>query len=111
MIEYLDGIRETVNYDEIKGFKLYDNRDFESYPSHWHTPIEILMPLKGSYEVTCNGTLYSLRENDILFINSGVIHSMSTLAGERLIFQADHSLLQSILYVEPSAPAPLSWCC
>ena len=30
MIEYLDGIRETVNYDEIKGFKLYDNRDFES---------------------------------------------------------------------------------
>ena len=49
MIETLEGIRETVNFKEIKGFILYDNIDFESYPSHWHTPIELLMPLKNIY--------------------------------------------------------------
>lgn len=102
MIETLDGIRETVNYNEIKGFKLYDNTDYESYPAHWHTQIEILMPIKNTYEVTCNNQLYVLQEGDLLFVNSGVIHGMSALAGNRLIFQADFSLLHDILYVEPS---------
>ena len=107
MIETLEGIKETVHFREIKGFKLYDNVDYESYPVHWHTPIEILMPLRSTYEVTCNNTLYHLNEDDVLFINSGVIHGMSALEGERLIFQADHALLQSVLYIESSSPAPL----
>jgi len=107
MIESLDGIRETVNYGAIKGFKLYDNVDYETYPAHWHTAIEILMPLQSTYEVTCNGTPYLLKEDDLLFINSGVVHGMSALEGERLIFQADHALLQSILYIENSRPSPL----
>lgn len=107
MIETLEGIKETVNFREIKGFKLYDNKDFESYPAHWHTPIEILMPLRSTYEVTCNKKLYHLEEDSILFINSGVIHSMTARAGERLIFQADHALLQSVLYIESLSPSPL----
>ena len=86
MIETLEGIRETVNFKEIKGFMLYDNVDFESYPSHWHTPIELLMPLKNIYYVDSMNTSYCLNEGDILFINSGVIHSMSAVEGERLIF-------------------------
>ncbi len=108
MIETLDGIKETVNYGELKGIKLYDNTYYESYPSHWHTAIEILMPLQNTYEVTCNNTLYTLMNHDILFINSGVIHSMSALAGERLIFQVDRSLLQPALSLLPPDQTSLS---
>ena len=103
MIETLDGKKETVNFQEIKGFKFYDNKDYESYPAHWHSPVEILMPLQNTYKVTCNNIVYNLCENDILFINSGVIHSMTALAGERLIFQAEFSLLQPIFYIESSS--------
>ncbi len=103
MIETLDGKKETVNFQEIKGFKFYDNKDYESYPAHWHSPVEILMPLHNTYKVTCNNIVYNLCENDILFINSGVIHSMTALAGERLIFQAEFSLLQPIFYIESSS--------
>lgn len=107
MIETLDGIRETVNYKEIKGFKFYDNVDYESYPAHWHTAVEILMPLKSSYEVTCNNATYHLQEDDLLFINSGVVHGMSALEGERLIFQAEFSLMQPISFLESSStPLP-----
>ena len=42
----LNGIKETVLYKEIEGFKLHDNTDYEVYPSHWHTPIEIIMPIR-----------------------------------------------------------------
>ena len=45
-------------------------------------------------------TSYCLNEGDILFINSGVIHSMSAVEGERLIFQADFSMLHNISDLE-----------
>lgn len=100
MIEMLDGIKETVNFKQIKEFMLYDNTDFEAYPTHWHTPVEILMPLKNTYEVTCKNETYILQEGDLFFINSGVIHGLSAIEGERLIFQADYSLLHNVADME-----------
>ena len=96
MIEILNGIRETVVYKEIESFMLYDNTDCEAYPDHWHTPIEIIMPLKNPYQISCRDTDFLLQEGDLLFINSCVIHNMSAMPGERLIFQADFSLLHNV---------------
>ncbi|MCD7726414.1 MAG: helix-turn-helix domain-containing protein [Clostridiales bacterium] len=100
MIETLNGIKETVNFKQIKGFMLYDNTDYEAYPAHWHTPIEILMPLKNSYEIICKKESYVLQEGDLLLINSGVIHSLSATEGERLIFQADFPMLHNVADIE-----------
>ena len=98
MIEMLNGIRETVVYKKIESFLLFDNKDFEAYPDHWHTPIEIIMPLENPYQISCrdSASSYILQEGDLLIINSGVIHSMPAMPGERLIFQADFSLLHSM---------------
>ena len=100
MIEILDGIKETVAYKEISNFKLYDNTDNEAYPDHWHTPVEIIMPLKNAYQVFCRDSCYMLQEGDLLIINSGVIHSMPAMPGNRLIFQADFSLLHNVTGIE-----------
>ena len=96
MIEILNGIRETVVYKKIESFLLFDNTDNEAYPDHWHTPLEIIMPLENPYKVSCRNSSYMLQEGDILIINSGVIHSMPAMPGERLIFQVDFSLLHNI---------------
>lgn len=100
MIETLNGIKETVNFKQIKGFMLYDNTDYEAYPAHWHTPIEILMPLKNTYEISCKHDTFILQEGDLILINSGVIHSLSATEGERLIFQADFPLLHNVADIE-----------
>lgn len=100
MIEILNGIRETVSYKEIEGFMLYDNTDYEAYPDHWHTPIEIIMPLENPYHVICRDSDFLLQEGELLFINSGVIHSMPAMQGERIIFQADFSLLHNVVDIE-----------
>lgn len=100
MIETLNGIKETVNYKQIKDFLLFDNVDFEAYPAHWHTPIEIIVPLKNTYPVSCKNETYLLQEQDFFFLNSGVIHSMKEAEGERLIFQADLSMLHNISELE-----------
>ena len=100
MIETLNGIKETVNYKQIKGFLLFDNTECEAYPEHWHTALEIIVPLKNSYEVTCRNEAHLLQEHDLFLMNSGVIHSMKEAGGERLIFQADLSMLQNIPEIE-----------
>lgn len=97
MIEVLNGIKETVLYKDIEGFKLHDNTDYESYPEHWHTPIEIIMPIENFFDVSNKKEIFTLQEDEILFINSGVIHGMpSTIHGERLILQVDLALLHSV---------------
>ena len=97
MIEVLNGIRETVVYKDIEGFKLHDNTDFEIYPDHWHTAIEIIMPVENQYQVSCRKELFTIQEGELLIINSGVIHGMpSTVHGERLILQVDLPLLHGV---------------
>lgn len=100
MIETLQGIKETVNYKQMTGFMLFDNHEYEAYPSHWHTPIEIIVPIKNTYEIICKSKTYQLKESDFFFINSGVLHSMEACEGERLIFQADFSMLQNVSEIE-----------
>ena len=100
MIETLQGIKETVNYKQMTGFMLFDNHEYEAYPSHWHTPIEIIVPIKNTYKIICKSKTYQLKEGDFFFINSGVLHSMEACEGERLIFQADFSMLQHVSEIE-----------
>ncbi|WP_033168108.1 AraC family transcriptional regulator [Clostridium sp. KNHs205] len=100
MIETLNGIKETVNFKTNTTIRLYANEDCEAYPSHWHAPLEIIMPIENSYRVTCCKTLFTLREGDILIITPGAVHSMEAEIGKRLIFQADFTLLHGIKELE-----------
>ncbi len=101
MIEKLEGIHETVNFKKNTGLRLYDNNDFETYPAHWHTPMEIIMVLDGMYQVSCNHISFLLKEGDILLITPGVIHSMDLAhQGRRLILQADCTLLRNLKDLE-----------
>lgn len=42
---------------------------------HWHEECELIRIIKGSFELKINTEIYSLKEGDIIFINSGAIHS------------------------------------
>ncbi len=112
MIEILNGIQETVKFKEDTNLRLYNNDEAEDYPKHWHAPLEIIMPTVSGYEATCSNINYKLQEGDILIINPGVIHSLKAPPlGERLIFQADYSILRRIKELETTlstiAPALL----
>ena len=61
MIENLRGIQETVNFKPNTNIRLYINEDVEEYPAHWHAPLEIIMPLENTYQVSCCKTIYSTR--------------------------------------------------
>ena len=101
MIENLNGIFETVNFQKLDSIKLYNNNEYEDYPLHWHTPLEIIVPLTNWYEVCCSDQIFHLQELDIAIITPGTIHGLRAPEhGERLIFQADCSALCGIRKLE-----------
>ena len=97
MIYNLNGMFETPEYRENTHLCLYHNNLSENYPPHWHSPIEILMPIENSYTIVINEQLYEVKPYELLFVGSGVIHStQAPSSGHRYFFQIDVSRLKNI---------------
>ena len=97
MIEILNGIKETIRYGDMSKFRLIHNEVNYNYPKHWHVGIEIIMPVQNDYTVYAGNETIHLDEQDIIFINTGIIHSLESPSyGKRIIIQFDLSLLYSV---------------
>lgn len=102
MIESLNGIFETVNYKQSTSIKLYDNDEYENYPPHWHTTMEIIMPTENIYTVECSGQTTVLREGDIVLICPCCVHTLfAPPTGRRIIFQPDAAALRFMNEIDP----------
>ena len=99
MIESLNGTHETVNFKENTTLRLYDNTQYENYPPHWHTSLEIIMPIENSYTVNCYNQNFVLQENDIILIWPCCIHTLQAPpTGRRIIFQAEINMLRDMIH-------------
>lgn len=77
--------------------KCYRNREAEDYPPHWHSDIEVIMPLEGSYAAGIDNRRYDMTPGDILVIPPGVIHELyAPDKGTRLIILISYSLSSNI---------------
>ena len=97
MLAELHGRRENVEHTQGSVFKLYMNMEIENYPPHWHTDLEIIMPLENNYTAVLDQKSYVLSPEDILIIPSGEMHELiAPSSGKRLIFQVDHSIIREV---------------
>lgn len=97
MIKYLDGIFERVDFEKHSSILLYMNKEYENYPVHWHTAMEIIMPLEEDYKVVINKTTYHLNVGDIIIIPPGDLHELyAPPTGSRIIFQFDFSIIGNL---------------
>ena len=100
MIANLKGIYETVEYKNDSLIQLYDNDEYEAYPRHWHTCVEIIMPTKQQLRLEYDGMPVTLEEQDIILICPGAVHSLEACPGERYIFQIELSAVTHLRNVE-----------
>lgn len=97
MQKELEGNFEKVDYDNDASFVFYRNQEYESYPSHWHTAAEIIIPVENLYTAICGKHVFSLKEGDIMIIPPGELHELiAPPTGKRLIIQFDPAPLNSI---------------
>ncbi|PFO01482.1 hypothetical protein COJ85_17365 [Bacillus sp. AFS076308] len=52
---------------------------------HWHDRIEFLFVLRGRIQVVVGGEEFSLQENDLLLINSNVVHGVDASEDNRVL--------------------------
>lgn len=83
---------KTPRSEDNSSVFLWINREPGNFPLHWHSTVEIIMPLQNTYTVTMNKTVYHLNENDILIIPPGELHELTTPpTGYRLVLLFDLS--------------------
>ncbi len=93
----LHGSKEIVPHIESNQFTLYVNQEYESYASHWHSELEIIMPLENGYTVILENVTYQLEPFDILIIPSGVSHELiAPPTGRRIILLVRHHIVQEV---------------
>ena len=93
----LHGIREDIDYNEIRGIQLYHNRNTTHYEQHWHPAVEILYPVEGGYTVQVGTEKFLLAKGDVLIIPPGSLHAyMPPKEGERIVLLIDYGLLRPV---------------
>ncbi len=94
MIEFLNGTQETVPYRDMHGIRVMYNSIPQDFPAHWHSAMEIIMPVRSEYGLKTNGETISFHPGDIVLIPPGELHALfAPPEGERYIIQFDYSLI------------------
>lgn len=92
-----NGIFEKVGYDEPSSIQIYLNKEPKDFPLHWHSAMEIIMPLENTFAVSMNKMAYSIQVGEIIFIPPGELHeAYAPLTGSRIVMQFDSNLLSNV---------------
>lgn len=89
----INGTHEKIHsLENASSLFLWINRETASFPLHWHSNAEIIMPVDGDYLVKTSRTAYHLQENEILILPPGELHELHAPSkGMRLILLFDTS--------------------
>ena len=97
MERIVNGVFEKVGFEEDSSILFHINDEAEDYSMHWHTAMEIIMPIENTYAVGMNRMAYSLRVGDILIIPPGELHEIyAPSTGTRFVMLFDASLLANV---------------
>ncbi len=93
----LEGNHEHVQLVKSSSMRFWYNVQSANFSSHWHTALEIIMPLEGSYVANIMSEAYVLEPGDIFIIPAGTIHSLEAPPkGARLIYIFELNLLSQL---------------
>ena len=71
---YNEIVRRGTEDFPIAYFLVDENHPRYAMAAHWHSEIEIIRVLKGSFNVTLNKKIYNAKQGDIIFVNSETVH-------------------------------------
>lgn len=86
--------QELIQYHQDSAIRIWYNDLPADYDPHWHTALEIIVPVENWYEATILDESFHLVPGDILLIPPGELHSLKAPeTGNRFIFLFDLSIL------------------
>lgn len=100
-VEHFSGYHEIVAYPDNPHIVAYLNDEATNYPTHWHTPLELLMPIENGYTTHVANRIFHLEPSDILLIAPNVYHAHEAPAtGRRYFLLIDLSVMSDVLGID-----------
>jgi len=88
---------EVVQYRDDTSHRVWLNDQNTGYELHWHSALEIIVPVESYYDVIAANTKYHLNPGDIIFIPPGELHEiLPPSSGKRFIFMMNISLISRL---------------
>lgn len=86
----IQSFQEFVEYHGEDAVRIWYNDHSTNYDSHWHSALEIIVPMENWYDATIDDRDYHVLPGEILIIPSGALHSLrAPQSGSRFIFLFD----------------------
>lgn len=84
---------ETIDYLPGHRYRIWLNNLTDSYTSHKHSALEIILCSSNTYSVTVREQTYKMHEGDIIFLPPNVPHTLTAPEkGERFILLFDYDI-------------------
>lgn len=89
--------QEVVAFRESSYMRIWYNDISACYSTHWHSALEIIMPVENWYNIVIKNVPYHVEPGEILFIPPGDLHEVQAPEhGKRFIFIFDLNQLTGI---------------
>ncbi len=89
--------QEIVQFQNNSTVRIWYNEQRDDYDFHWHSALEIIMPLENHYDAEINQHSYHIEPGEILIIPSGEMHKLiAPDSGRRFILLFDISLITKL---------------
>ncbi len=89
--------QEVVQFHESSLHRIWLNDLPTSYSTHWHSAIEIIVPVENYYDVIAGNVLYHVEPGNIIIIPPGELHELKAPSeGKRFVFLMNISLISRL---------------
>ena len=86
--------QEMVEFHNASTIRIWLNEQNIGFPPHWHSAMEIILPVEGNYTITASDMVFEVQPEEILIIPPGEMHEIyAPVGGKRFIFMFDLSLV------------------
>jgi len=90
----MHGKEENVSYLGSTQMRIWMSKEVSGFATHWHSALEIIMPIENSFTVVVEGKTYQLNVGDILIVPPRANHWLKPCkSGVRMIYLFDESML------------------
>lgn len=84
--------QEIVQFKNNSTIRVWYNTETNDYPPHWHSALEIIVPVENYYDVEINEEQFHISPGEVLAIPPGEMHTLRAPSqGSRIIFMFDIS--------------------
>ena len=95
--KYINTTHELVSYHNDTIIRIWRNIETRTFKPHWHSSIEIILPVENYYDAKINGREFRINPGEVLIIPPRELHELiAPPEGVRFIFLFNFNVLAQL---------------